>query len=187
MRTQAAWNVLTHILRATGPTRDSMRWRISSAALLVKVMARMAKGLTPSSSIRWAMRWVRTLVLPEPAPATTSRGPSPWTTASSWSGLRPSIKVSAGIRPILRPGRAPVRVGRRRRLVRTTSWYDPIVVRRIVSHPPRRLVLEAFQGRRLRLLTTVLLTGIAGGLVGAAYVGLLHLVQRGLWPTHWDD
>ena len=41
MRTQAEWNVLTHILRATGPTSASTRWRISSAALLVKVMARM--------------------------------------------------------------------------------------------------------------------------------------------------
>ena len=41
MRTQAEWNVLTHILRATGPTRPATRSRISSAALLVKVMARM--------------------------------------------------------------------------------------------------------------------------------------------------
>ncbi len=83
MRTQAEWNVLTHILRATGPTRLATRSRISSAALLVKVMARMRMGLTPCSPTRWAMRWVRTLVLPEPAPATTSSGPSVWTTASS--------------------------------------------------------------------------------------------------------
>src|SRR3954469_14103730 len=155
MRTQAAWNVLTHILRATGPTRASTRWRISSAALLVKVMARMAKGLTPSSSIRWAMRWVRTLVLPEPAPATTSSGPSPWTTASSWSGLRPSIKVSAGISPSYGPGARPFGLVGDDAGTGLTSWYDPSAVRRIVSHPPRRLVLEAFQGRRLRLLATV--------------------------------
>ena len=36
------------------------------------------------------MRWVRTRVLPEPAPAMTSRGPSPWTTASRWEGFSPS-------------------------------------------------------------------------------------------------
>ena len=39
------------------------------------------------------MRWVSTLVLPDPAPATTSSGPPRWTTASSWSGLRPSVGV----------------------------------------------------------------------------------------------
>src|SRR5216684_4593472 len=90
MRTHAEWNVLTHIFLATGPISASTRWRISSAALLVKVMARMRNGLTPSSVIRWAMRWVRTRVLPYPAPATTSSGPWPCTTASSLSGLRPS-------------------------------------------------------------------------------------------------
>ena len=36
------------------------------------------------------MRWVSTRVLPEPAPATMSSGPSAWMTASRWTGLRPS-------------------------------------------------------------------------------------------------
>ena len=75
MRTQAAWNVLTHIFCATGPTSEATRWRISSAALLVKVMARMRIGLTSCSPIRWAIRCVSTLVLPEPAPATTKQRP----------------------------------------------------------------------------------------------------------------
>ena len=35
--------------------------------------ATIRDGGTPASRIRWAMRWVSTLVLPEPAPATTSR------------------------------------------------------------------------------------------------------------------
>ena len=35
------------------------------------------------------MRWVSTRVLPDPAPATTSSGPSWCSTASRWSGLRP--------------------------------------------------------------------------------------------------
>ena len=33
----------------------------------------------------------------------------------------------------------------------------------------------------------VLLVGIGGGLIGAAFVGTIHLLQRGLWPTHWDN
>ncbi len=28
--------------------------------------------------------------------------------------------------------------------------------------------------------------GLVGGLVGAAYIGLLHLLQRVLWPDHWN-
>src|SRR6056297_3234030 len=73
----------------TGPTRAPTRSRISAAALLVNVMARIFDGCTPSWT-SWAMRWVSTRVLPEPAPAITSSGPDGWTTASSWSGLRPS-------------------------------------------------------------------------------------------------
>ena len=29
--------------------------------------------------------------------------------------------------------------------------------------------------------------GIAGGLIGATFIGVLHLLQRGLWPNHWSD
>ncbi len=89
MRTHAEWNVDTHIFWATGPTRAATRSFISPAALLVKVMARISNGETPSS-IRWAMRCVSTRVLPEPAPATTSSGPSVWITASPWAGFSPS-------------------------------------------------------------------------------------------------
>ena len=82
IRTQAEWKVDTHIFSATGPTSAPTRDRISSAALLVKVMARISKGLIPWDRMRWAMRWVRTRVLPEPAPAITSSGPSWCKTAS---------------------------------------------------------------------------------------------------------
>src|SRR5947209_594021 len=51
---------------------------------------------------------------------------------------------------------------------------------------PQRLFIEAFLGPRRRLFTLVLLVGIGGGLIGAAYVGTLHLLQDGLWPTHWS-
>src|SRR4029453_16438293 len=93
IRTHAEWNVDTHIFWATGPTSASTRDFISSAALFVNVMARISKGLTPSSRMRWAMRWVRTRVLPDPAPATTSSGPSAWVTASDCTGWSPSSRV----------------------------------------------------------------------------------------------
>jgi chloride channel protein, CIC family len=32
----------------------------------------------------------------------------------------------------------------------------------------------------------VVAAGLVGGLVGAAYIGVLHLLQRVLWPDHWD-
>src|SRR4051794_9550117 len=51
---------------------------------------------------------------------------------------------------------------------------------------PQRLFIEAFLGPRRRLMTLVLVVGIGGGLIGAAYVGTLHLLQDGLWPTHWS-
>jgi H+/Cl- antiporter ClcA len=28
---------------------------------------------------------------------------------------------------------------------------------------------------------------VGGSLLGAAFVGIMHLLQRGLWPTHWSD
>src|SRR4051794_18912816 len=40
------------------------------------------------------MGWVRTRVLPDPAPARISSGPSPCTTASRWGGLRPASSSS---------------------------------------------------------------------------------------------
>jgi len=70
--------------------RVRMRRRISSAALLVKVTARMSEGGMPRS-MRRAIRWVTTRVLPEPAPARTRRGPSTWATASCCWGLSSAI------------------------------------------------------------------------------------------------
>src|SRR3954452_6279626 len=132
MRTQAEWKVLTHIFFATGPTSASTRWRISSAALLVKVMARMRKGLTPSSLIRWAMRCVSTRVFPDPAPATTSRGPWPCTTASSWSGFRPSAgtgivdpSYGRGVTAIREPGSAQ-RLERRQEIGPVATQFGPV-------------------------------------------------------------
>src|SRR5680860_747158 len=58
------------------------------------------------------MRWVRTRVLPEPAPAITRTGPSPAVTASRCSSLSPSRAASAvaGLTP---PTITPSSPGRR--------------------------------------------------------------------------
>ncbi len=37
-----------------------------------------------------------------------------------------------------------------------------------------------------RLFGIVIAAGLFGGVIGAVYIGLLHVVQRALWPTHWD-
>jgi len=51
---------------------------------------------------------------------------------------------------------------------------------------PRRLVSETFANPSNRLFGIVLGAGLLGGGIGAAYLAVLHLVQRGLWPTHSD-
>ena len=101
MRTQALWKVITHIALARAPTSAETRSRISAAALLVKVMASTCPGWTPRAARRWAMRWVSTRVLPEPAPATMSSGPPSWSTASRCCGLSPTSSCSGSA-----PGRA---------------------------------------------------------------------------------
>ncbi len=52
----------------------STRCRISWAALLVNVTARIDSGDTSSAVTSQAILWVRTRVLPLPAPARTSIG-----------------------------------------------------------------------------------------------------------------
>ncbi len=39
---------------------------------------------------------------------------------------------------------------------------------------------------RLRFLGLTVAVGAAGGLVGAAFVAALKLLEKGLWPTHWS-
>src|SRR3954453_1679693 len=95
MRAQAEWNVITHMARARLPTSCSTRSRISWAALLVKVIARISPGPACPVPTKWAIRWVSTRVLPEPAPARISSGPSPCSTASRCGGFRPARSWSA--------------------------------------------------------------------------------------------
>src|SRR5262245_31029460 len=78
-------------------TRTSTRSSIARAALSVKVSARISSGRARRVAMRYAMRRVRTVVLPVPAPATIRRGPWSWVTASTWAGFRPSrIRCAAG-------------------------------------------------------------------------------------------
>src|SRR5215813_13846056 len=90
MVAEAEWKVATFSSLDHGPSSFSSRWRISRAALLVKVTARIRHGATRRASTRWATRRVMTRVFPEPAPARTRSGPSPWRTASRCGGLRSS-------------------------------------------------------------------------------------------------
>src|SRR4051812_2940880 len=114
MREHAEWNVDTHIRRATGPTSVPTRSFISPAALLVKVIASSSNGEIPRSAMRYATRWVRSRVLPEPAPATTRTGPSGALTASRWTGFSPSRSSAASLTysapaPSARAARATLR------------------------------------------------------------------------------
>src|SRR5664280_3635871 len=94
MRTQAEWNVETHMPRLRAPIREATRSRISPAALLVKVIARIWPGLTSRAARRWAIRCASTRVLPDPAPATINSGAPWWMTAARCWGLRPSRSAS---------------------------------------------------------------------------------------------
>ena len=49
-----------------------------------------------------------------------------------------------------------------------------------------RTFLGALPGAPDRLLVAVGVTGIVGGLIGAAYVAALTQLRRVLWPTHWS-
>ena len=86
------WNVPSHGMPSTAPpTSGPMRSFISRAALLVKVTARISEPRARPVHMMWAMRAVSTRVLPVPAPASTSTGPSTASTAARCSGLRSAI------------------------------------------------------------------------------------------------
>jgi hypothetical protein len=64
---------------------------------LVKVMAAIFEGLSLRRWIRYAIFWVITLVLPEPAPASTSSGLSQCSTAASCCGLSMDRKTGRAV------------------------------------------------------------------------------------------
>src|SRR5210317_1556860 len=92
IRTHAEWKVEIHIPVAASPINPLMRSRISPAALLVKVMARIWLGHASRVCSKPAIRLVKTLVFPEPAPATIKRAGPRYSTASACRGFNPSTK-----------------------------------------------------------------------------------------------
>ena len=84
------WKVPTHQPSTERPSRAATRSRISRAALLVKVTASTCHGRAKPEARMCAMRVVRTRVLPVPAPASTSSGPSVVRTASAWLSFSPA-------------------------------------------------------------------------------------------------
>ena len=70
-----------------------MRCFISAAALFVKVIARIDAGSAPLRS-KYATRRVMTRVLPLPAAATMSSGPSVCVTASICGGVKSASRGS---------------------------------------------------------------------------------------------
>ena len=81
IRAATEWNVPSITCSAIGPTIAATRSFISLAALLVKVTAKIFQGMAVRVPINWAIRAVKTLVLPVPAPDRTSKGPSRIVTA----------------------------------------------------------------------------------------------------------
>ena len=70
-------------------------------------------------------------------------------------------------------------------MVRSWSncWYSASVGRRLLAMDLSCQDMNP-EGRLWRL---VIVVGVASGLAGAAYVGMLHLIGRALGPGHWTD
>ena len=81
MRAQVEWKVAAQTSSAPSPPTASILSFSSPAALLVKVMASICHGSARPALMIYAMRLTSTVVLPEPAPARISKGPSVQNTA----------------------------------------------------------------------------------------------------------
>src|ERR1700730_406855 len=95
MRTPMAWKVPIQTAPAVRFRRFSTRLRISRAALLVNVTARISPGSARPCWISQAIRCVSTRVLPLPAPAKISNGPSSAVTAARCGGFSPAKRSVA--------------------------------------------------------------------------------------------
>src|SRR5882672_2659817 len=95
-RTHIEWNVaIIGALMPAGSRSASTRRAISLAALLVNVTARRFRDDRDWAPVSQAIRYAITRVLPLPAPASTSSGPSPVVTASRCGGFRSSRRRSS--------------------------------------------------------------------------------------------
>ena len=140
---------------ATGPTSAPTRSFISPAALLVNVIARSSNGETPCSPIRYAMRWVRTRVLPEPAPATTRSGPSGARDGLALHRVEPREQVGAcgGAHepPAYRRRGQMLGAGLEAELARRAVMGGPVVAPR--AQQPRAVLVQR-DGERAGLVST---------------------------------
>ena len=134
MRTHMEWMVLTHMRRVSAMAER--RSFISFAALLVKVMARIFSGGTPISPTRWAMRAVKTRVLPLPAPASTRTAPSVVSTGSRCS----SFKSKTFMEDIIS---YPPRFDKRLDAAHTPPPPNASAAKRERPHPPLALGRQA--------------------------------------------
>src|SRR4051812_42502615 len=184
MRAQAAWKVSSHIARVRAPTSSSTRSRISCAALFVNVIARISSGRACPVASRYAIRCVSTRVLPEPAPARISSGPSPCTTASRWGRLRPasssSILGSWAASGMLDPRYRAVRWGKHGGLRRgVTPHEEPDVVvvgAGIVGLAVARELLARTPGRSVSVLEREAVAGFhqTGHNSGVVHAGIYY-------------
>jgi len=80
-------------------------------------------------------------------------------------------------------------VARQIRVLDGRTWLYRSTIGFVTQVPrsSRRAVLStALRRPTNRMFGIVIVAGLLGGSVGAAYIGCLHIVQRGLWPTHWS-
>ena len=89
--THKLWNVDIHFGEIFKFNKSLIRVFISSAALFVKVIAKICSISTIWFWTRWAYRCVSTLVLPEPAPAIINTGPFIVSIASIWLEFKNSF------------------------------------------------------------------------------------------------
>ena len=124
-------------------TMPLIRSRISLAALLVKVTARISEGSIRFSNM-WAIRQVTVRVLPVPAPASSITGPSSAPTASRWAWFRESNENEEAIGGRMKAGRTP---GSERGL--GGMWRrSPDAVNSFIPEVTRRPVIAATQDPR---------------------------------------
>src|SRR6266508_1294637 len=162
------------------PRRPSTRAAISRAALFVNVIARIEKGLTPCSLIRYAIRCVRARVLPDPAPATISTGPSVCNTASACTGFRASTRGERTATALIVGAARRVSAERSEALwpgsVYSRNPTEPATLRGMAETEilegavPARPQVRRRKSRRGRILRIAGLVFIAAALVLAGYL-----------------
>ena len=86
IRAEREWNVPILTDAAASPISAATRSRISRAALFVNVTAMTAAGGSPASVTSQAIRAVRVVVFPVPAPAEMPEAPDGAQAAARWAG-----------------------------------------------------------------------------------------------------